>query len=605
MNTIDKKFKSLAAYALYYQLKLENISTINVVEMFIQTAALRSPVKEMDCDQLHSYIDAHMGLDIPLPVIIKAANKCSALESLGNSKYRLSDKVNNEEIDKCERRYIENDENVKKILDDIISFIESKENRSLDEQERYQVQKDLAHCLIQKDKVDGFKPHINAYIKEHSDNAETIRILDEISMGVIVFYGLQEDSIEEGWKVFKRPLTLILDTEILLDIMEYNGPEHKKLAEDFINQIRDIRREAVYKNSKIQSPIVLAYFPEAEEEINSLFHSAKAIRKNGNIDYVRTSAMRYILSKCKDNSEVAILNQRFWEDIEAKGIEMWINPIPTDEEDKVNCIVKQDYICGNDPEEEQWINLKSLNDISHLRGNRHNNETRLENIGYLLVSGTKDVLSKSQMILKDEDTVTQYPLGLGLFEITARLWLKLHRGMGASTQMPSLQVVNQASLAINSHNNLMLMEKYQDVLDKHRSNKISEEQLKTDLYALRKIENEIIDAVSENADAVLTLDDLEYIMRSKSAREDLLQSQNEEFQRKIDAQNHEHKTQISQLTQDLNESESRRQEAENINAQITQNFERVKKQQINDRNNESKDKYQKEMGVYNSQLNAF
>lgn len=607
MTQLDPRYKSLAAYALYYQLSIDKVSTLDIVSMFIQTAAFHSSVRIMDCDQLHSYIEAKMGLSIPPAVIAKAAAKCNFLTSVDKNRFELSDNIDNTIVDKCVKDYQDNSDRINYILDDIIKHIEERVHHPLDDSERYEVQRDLAHCLIDKEKDDGFKPLINEYIRIHSEDRDTIRTLDEISMGVIVFYGLQEDSIEQGWKVFNRPITLVLDTEILMDIMGYNGPELKKLADDFINQIKDVKREAVYKNGKDKSTIELKYFDHTREEIDNLFKTARQACDGSKSDYKRTQAMLYILSQCRDVSQVSILNERFWNGLEHIGITQFNENIPTDTEDPRHCVLSQDMLTnyGTEYEKTEWNNLQYLNHISHLRGSRHNQQSKLENVGYLLVTDTKDILKKSKTLRNDRETEIKYPLALGLFEITARMWLKLNRGMAAAVKMPSLQVVNQAALAINSHNNLILTQKYEEIQEKFRNNEITVEQVKQDTYGLKKFETERYAADGTFEAMVYTLDEMEDYVRTRSAREQQLQSQNEDYQRRMDAQEHRHNEEVTRLQTDYDRSEQQRRQAEAAISSKDDLLLRTKQHIITTKDKEYKEIFDKQQYEYAKSLTSY
>lgn len=541
MINIEKEYKTLAAYALFYQLHEQKLTTLDIVKRFVRIAVINSPVSNMTLFQIKALIKEFAGLDMPLAVVSHAVNTCDFLNKVeGTIYFHLVKDISQDERDEYENAIKSNSDNTNIIVEKMGNYISDKLNRSLDSTDVLKIQSDLAHVLIKKDGTDGFKPYIQAFIQEHKDDSEIFSILQTISMGLIVFLGLQEDNIEQGGKVFDRKLTLFLDTEIIFNIMGYNGPEFQQLADDFLNQVNDVKREQKYKGSRNENAIRLEYLPDVRYEIDRFFADAESIRERKVSPTHRTAVLQHILKNCPDTSSVAVMRGDFWHELGKKGISQISCDIPEDSEFADICIACKDYRdekvdAESNPEnplyDDQYQNLSFLNTVNKLRGYTRR-KASLDGCGYIMISNTHDLLSKASRILSDNDHIN-YPLALNLFDVTSRLWLKLNRGFGVANSMPSLNIAVQASIALRSNFNSMIEEKYNKTVEDYKNNVINKDTLKHRVSALRTLQDS--STQSDPLDFVLPLseEEVEEYIRSKNHIEYELRQSNEDKKNKI------------------------------------------------------------------------
>lgn len=541
MINIEKEYKTLAAYALFYQLHERKLTTLDIVKIFARIAVMNSPVSKMTLLQIKALIKEYIGLDMPLAVVSHAVNTCDFLNKVeGTAYFQLVKDIPQEERDEYENAIKSNSENTNLIVERISDHISVKLNRNLEAADILKIQSDLAHVLIKKDGTDGFKTYIQAFIQEHKNDMEIFSILQTISMGLIVFLGLQEDNIEQGGKVFDRKLTLLLDTEIIFNIMGYNGPEFQQLADDFLNQVNDVKREQKYKGSRNENAIRLEYLPDVRYEIDRFFSEAENIREHKGLPTRRTAVLQHILKNCPDTSSVAIMKGDFWLELGKKGISQISCDIPEDSEFADICITCNDYLDEkvesegkpiNPLYDDQYQNLSFLNTVNKLRGYTKR-KASLDGCGFIIISNTHDLLSKASKILLDNNHIN-YPLALSLFDVTSRLWLKLNRGFGVATSMPSLNIAEQASIALRSNFNSMIEEKYNKTVEDYKNNVINKDTLKHRVSALRTLQDS--STQSDPSDFVLPLseEDVEEYIRSKNHIEYELRQSNEDKEKKI------------------------------------------------------------------------
>ena len=616
MNRIDSKYKSMAAYALYYQLQLKKVGTLDIIKQFIRLAVMQSAVRVFDASQLKDFVNHRLGLDVPYAVMERAVADCEFLRKKGRkNEYELAGEIEQEDIEESSKALDTNEERINGISEKLFKFIEEKSGLTLGESERFQVQCDLAHFLIDKESSDGFKPHIAAFIKENEGDEEMVGMLQEVSMGVLVFFGLQQDGIEKGWEKFSTPLTLFLDTEILFNIMGYNGEAYRLLAEDFITQVNEVKREAVYKNGKEKSNIRLVYFPETQEEVDKFFKNAESIKRGVGDAIRRTDALNHILLNCRDTAQIWLLNSEFWSKLSTVGIEMFDGEIPSPLDMPEYNVYAEEFIDKGKEEasekseireDDQWQNLSFLDSIFKLRG-RYNGRSKLEQVGYLMVSNTKDLLSKASKVRKSppEGIDLRYPLALNLLDITSRMWLILNRGFGSSSSMTSLGVVTQASIALKGHLNGLIRDKYDEIFRKFQNKEIDEEGIKRGIYGLRKISESSNDPEDGILTEIITEDDIENYIRQKDRTEEALRVANSETNLKIDRITQESRRNEENLRSQLSEEKSK---SENLSHRLGERdsmIERMKSEKIAEENKKLKEIYDESTEKWYKDLKFF
>lgn len=142
MNHIDSKYKSMAAYALYYQLQLKKVGTLEIIKQFIRLAVMQSTVRVFDASQLKDFVNHRLGLDVPYAVMERAVADCDFLRKTGRkNEYELTADLKQEDIDESAEALEANKERINNISNRLFKFIEDKSNSELTEVDRFKVQK--------------------------------------------------------------------------------------------------------------------------------------------------------------------------------------------------------------------------------------------------------------------------------------------------------------------------------------------------------------------------------------------------------------------------------------------------------------------------------
>lgn len=122
---------------------------------------------------------------------------------------------------------------------------------------------------------------------------------------------------------------------------------------------------------------------------------------------------------------------------------------------------------------------------------------------------------------------------MNLFDITSRLWLKLNRGFGVATSMPSLNIAVQASIALRSNFNNMIEDKYNKTVEDFKNNVINQDDLKYRVSALKSLQDSSTQSDPLDFTLPLSEEEVEEFIRSKYHIEYELRQSNEDKDTKI------------------------------------------------------------------------
>lgn len=196
MINIESEYRTIAAYALFYQCREKNISTLDIIKRFIKVALMYAKTKELRVAEIKSLINTHIGLDVPTAVLMRALHDCDFIGQPNKSaSYTIIKDIPLTERDDYEDDVRTITDHTNNILDKLAVFIADRRGKTLEAAERIMLQSDLAHILLKKKGNDGFKPYIQKFIEENRDNQDVIRILQEVSIGLIV-------TVPTGWDSF-------------------------------------------------------------------------------------------------------------------------------------------------------------------------------------------------------------------------------------------------------------------------------------------------------------------------------------------------------------------------------------------------------------------
>ena len=249
---------------------------------------------------------------------------------------------------------------------------------------------------------------ISKFIVLYDDNDDVKEQIAQIREGSILYCGLTYNINQLG--SLTSDLTLFLDTEVLFNIVGFNGLLYQKIADDFLCQVKAA-------NSR-QKRIRLRYFQEVKQEIKTFFNSAERII-GGQDDFINnTSAMKSILNGCETVGDVRDKESDFFYALETNGILL---------DDKESYYTQEDYpynieiIPEGFPDDER--SFEAIRFISHINKRRKGiNTSDYTSSKFLLVTETRRIQEISNVIRKNKN---ECGFALPTSTITNIIWYKL------------------------------------------------------------------------------------------------------------------------------------------------------------------------------------
>lgn len=257
-------------------------------------------------------------------------------------------------------------------------------------------------------------------LEENDSYCEVIKIMKQ---GLILYEGL---SNRVEIKKEKEKIILFLDTEILFHASGYNKGEYKTIFDDF------------FKLVKKYEPLLLPlyYTDIVEEDVRSIFRSAKHYKREKNLNYTPTSVMEYLMNNFDNESQIETEESNFFYRLEKK---FNIKRYPTKYEQLLkleqnynieDVAIRNKFIGSGKTEENVDFSLKSLSFVNMIR---KDTPSYLFSSKALLISdtGLTNQIAWCEEIMEEK----QIPLSNTLVFFATKLWEFLEVNLGEKVEL--------------------------------------------------------------------------------------------------------------------------------------------------------------------------
>lgn len=229
-----------------------------------------------------------------------------------------------------------------------------------------------------------------------------------------------------------------METEILFHFAGYNGALFQKIGQDFIDVVNEANKNGSF--------IKLKFFSETKNEITDYFNSVRWNMNQGDAIRPRRAAMRYLLKKCRTDSELIEEEARLVASLSRIGIHEDNN---TDfnypgsekynfvdyalEEKYAEDIERRDELDKDEDrrKEKAGRRIRAVSNINKLRKGELFKDYR--DCKFIFVTGTGQTISISKDMMRDwindnQKKLTYSPIGyaVSLTDITNALWYRLN-----------------------------------------------------------------------------------------------------------------------------------------------------------------------------------
>lgn len=317
MQSLEGK-KCLASIALFSEICKKDYDIYRTLSEFIKDLVAVHNLHHFTALEIKRSLKDYYGFIIPENVIKNSIRKLFEFIELREHTYHVIKKI--VISTKLADRQKEVDSINKKVVDEIVLYIESRQKRKLNSSEKVCVFESLYNFLLDGGFAsDPFTKMISSYVIGNSKDAEFLSLLNTIKEGVLLFSGFQYSPEEYSKHTWEYPLSLYFDTEILFSLYGFNGDLYKSLVCELLELIQKIN---IHSNKRTGSNIIeLHYFEEIENEINEFFRTACGILNYEDRPFQKTNAMKNIVNGCDTQVDVLKKKALFFEKLNSYGFQ--------------------------------------------------------------------------------------------------------------------------------------------------------------------------------------------------------------------------------------------------------------------------------------------
>lgn len=478
MNTGNKCLASLAVFRELYDSNRDIYSIIGEILKEVITSNGKYQFTSSEITQL---LNERYEFDILDAVVVTALRKFKKSYALKNGTYTILNK--DVFATNLTEKHVQIQHDHEIIIDNLFSFIESKQKIPLTRTEKGKIASSFCSFLVDATKTCDYFEYISAFILQGKQNISFTNQLKTIREGVVLYTGLKYNPKLNELGNWKTELTIYLDTEILFYLAGYNGTLHQTLVNDFLNLINEINRTNIQKKGK--RLIKLEYFVGVKNEIDGFFKRAEfIINGKDNLDPSKT-AMTSIVNGCKTPSDIIEKKAHFYNLLKENSItEDGYKFYYSGENNKYNLYGQElsDKLSEKHGVSDISENLNFLNFINiHRKGISDNG---FEQMGYILLTGTSITLAIAwDESLKEKGNV---PLASNLDFLTNKFWFNLNKGFGTSDYPKTFDIITKAQIVLSSQLKNSVSDKFDELTKQSKEGKLTEEQALTIIAELRK-----------------------------------------------------------------------------------------------------------------------
>lgn len=312
MENINKESGRIASLALFKELYDSDKDVYGVLSCFLQEIIVTCTKHIFSLHEITNLLNDSFNFHIPEGVVKTSLGRLNHfLEKKDGMYFANLSGINSPSLISQKEEIIKSNN---EIINQIIDFISTKEQRELDVSEREEIAHSFCSFLLDKTNNQKYSEYISAYIIAHQHESEFINKLQSIKEGVVLYTGIMFTDNINNVGSWNTKLTIFLDTEILFDFAGYNGELFKALFNEFHLFVKEI-------NNKASKELIrLRYFSKVDDNIHNYFTKAEYILAGKEIVDPGRPAMIHILNGCSSRSDIIEKKTVFYNLLEENNI---------------------------------------------------------------------------------------------------------------------------------------------------------------------------------------------------------------------------------------------------------------------------------------------
>lgn len=459
----------LASVALFRKLYDNKKDSYDVLAEFLRASINIKSLWRFTVEDCSEALKTSFGFQIPSAVLKSCLRRRLKDEvELAHGVFTVTEKFQRSEDLEVEIASAQSEQ--ERIIQQLVGFASKLNGRVFSTTEEEQLRDDFHQYFL-----GGLKPGknhicISQFIISKSDDADFTEKLNNLEEGLILYQGIEYSPEAGEVNSWRAEYTIYLDTEILFWANGYDGALFESIFKEFIDLVREMNLKAA-EGAKIN----LKYFPEAKQEIDSIFKAGEHILAGRRLSDPSRTAMKHLLNGCATPSDViekkgkfyALLSRyRIYEEVDRNYYEP--SEYNCESIDLVERLAKE---FSETPREKIENSLKYFTKINYLRKGVSNKG--LEQSKAILVSG-KNIsrqLAFHPSVLQLEGAI---PYSTDIEYLTERLWFKLGKGFGGGRKTPvAFDVVARAQVIISTQIGSKISGEFKSLIAKVESGEMS------------------------------------------------------------------------------------------------------------------------------------
>ncbi len=520
-----KENKILASVAVFSELYDNKKDIYDVIAEFVKAAVVSEAKWTFNTSDVSQLLEKNFDFKLPDGVIksvLKNRLKRDGVIAFENGFYTVtSDEIKKE--DKLAVEFTLAQTNYSNTFDDLVSYMESKRDMKLNENERAELNSNFNAYLLDDTVADKYLQYISFFIIKKQSEPHFTERLNAIKEGLILYTGIRYTADLNDLGTWNSEMTIFLDTEHLFNAVGYNGVLYSEIFDDFFKLVLDINQNSKNKGGK--KKIELKYFDETKSEIDGFFYvGEKIIEGQAYLNPAKT-AMQSIVNGCRTPSEIIAKKSKFFQKLKDKGInqeernDYYKNHGYTVEGENVLESLRKQSAERNKYLDEEECNhyLKLFTKINALRKGVSSNG--FERTGFILLSGNNvaHFLAHNNSVKINERDI---PFATDIEFITDKFWFKLKKGFSDKANLPkSFDIITKAQIVLSAQLKHTVSNEYTKLTNKFKRGEITKEQAISLNYDLRERAikpEDITPAIIDESLAFLNDDNIEKHLQEKS-----------------------------------------------------------------------------------------
>ena len=483
MPVISNNQKCMAALAVFRTLYDRKKNIYDVIAEFAKLDIAQYDRQSFFTHEMAGWLNEAYGMNVPDAVVERVLTRLKFVKKVGSRQYVVDNSdAAKKGVEGLKSEMQDADAARQLLIEALVRYAEERKGENLGEEERVQLSKDFYSFVIDTAAVGTkYGDTISSFVVSISNDEAMRNAMNAVRQGVIVYEGLSYSTTGYGQiDALDQPITLYLDTEVVFDMMGFNGELHRKVFDEFYAYAQQIN----HRNKK--DTIRFRYFDETYKDIENYFASAEAVvRRESQLDFSRP-AMRYITGRCHESYQVAELKGELYGQLSKRNVTRDGQDDYYDSGNAQYAIESNDAIerySGEYDADSVSRTLHLLSCISIKRMGR--NPKTFRNIGHVLV--TRKALA-FRMSKDGEVTIGKsLPLAMDMFGLTNQFWMALNKGVAIDGNLPaSLDVVTKARIALGAIISETVSNQFKKIQEDHKNNKLSDEDYKRNIVFLSK-----------------------------------------------------------------------------------------------------------------------